>query len=859
MSKMTNDSIRALALSLLHADTEADVVETLRKAELWDNDAAWRLYGDTESNFSTIGNQQSRPEAALVEKVVNCVDSRLMDECFRRGVDPTSAKAPQSITDAVAEFFEDGKKARGFGGHLKDWPQDRQLAQSRFITIAVTGAKARSGNASITIADLGEGQAPTRVPETFLSINRQNKLRIPFVQGKFNMGGTGVLKFCGTENLQLIISRRDPAVVSKNVERHAEQDDWSFTVVRRERPGAATGAVRNSVYRFLAPVGSDVAPKKGKLLAFSADTLKAMPERNKPYGVDMRYGSVIKLYEYDMKGFKSHALMKGGLLGRLELLLPGIALPVRVHECREYKGDEARSFENSLVGLLARLEEDRAGNLEDGYPTSIQVKVRGEQMVAQIFAFRDDRATSYAPNDGIIFTVNGQTHGTLPRTFFERRSVRMQRIARSLLIVVDCSAVSVGSREDLFMNSRDRLSSIELRKAIEEELEEAIGHHAGLRALQDRRRSEEVDKRLAESKPLEEVLGSILKDSPSLSRLFLQGQRLSKPHKQAGGGGGDGGGPDDGASEFVGRVHPTFFRFHGLQEGATLARNAEIGRRCRIKFDTDVVNDYFSRDEVRGQYRVEVLEGPLEGTEVDHSLALHDGLANWSISIPAEAIAVGDPLTLACTVTDASLIEPLVNVAKIRITSQSAHPGGGGDREKRKGRGNASGGGSGVGAGTPDEAGKVAPGGIQMPEMFRVKEGDPNWRKYGFTDKDACQVIEDGDPDKPDQRAFTFYINVDNIYVRTDMKGKADEDRLVEARFVYGNVLVGLALLHDSKAQRTEMSQGDGSASGEAPSVSEMIRSVSKALSPFLVPMIDSLGALSDDQISGLAQLGDAE
>ncbi len=859
MSQLTNESVRALALALLHADTENEVVDILKKAKLWDSDAAWRLYGDIESNFSTIGNQQSRPEAALVEKVVNCVDSRLMDECFRRGIDPTSAQAPQSITDAVAEFFEEGRKARGFGGHLKDWPQDRQLSQSRFITIAITGAKARSGNASITIADLGEGQAPTRVPETFLSINRQNKLRIPFVQGKFNMGGTGVLKFCGTENLQLIISRRDPTVTAKNGEHHPDQGKWSVTVVRRERPGAATGAVRNSVYRFLAPIGADAAPNNGALLVFSSEALRSMPERNKPYGAEMRYGSVIKLYEYDMKGFKSHALMKGGLLARLELLLPGIALPVRVHECREYRGDEARSFETTLVGLLARLEEDRAGNLEEGYPTSIQVKVRGEEMVAQIFAFRDDRATSYAPNDGIIFTVNGQTHGTLPRTFFERRTVRMQRIARSLLIVVDCSAVSVGSREDLFMNSRDRLSSIELRKAIEEELEEAIGHHPGLRALQDRRRSEEVDKKLAESKPLEEVLGSILKDSPSLSRLFLLGQRLSKPHRQTGGTGEIGGGPDAGDSEFTGRPHPTYFRFHGRQEGITLERNAELGRRCRIKFDTDVVNDYFSRDQLRGQYHVEILEGPLEGSEVDHSLALHGGVANWSISIPSEAVAPGDVLTLACTVTDGSLIDPLVNIAKIQITSQSTHEGGAGGHEKPKGRGQASGGGSAAGAGTPDEKGQLAPGGLQMPTIVEVREGDVNWRAYKFTDKDACHVVEDGDPDRPDQRAFTFYVNVDNIFVRTEMKGKADEVRLVKARFVYGNVLVGLALLHDFKVQRAEVSQGDGSAGEEGPSVVQMIRSVSMSLSPFLVPMIDSLGSLSDDQISGLAQLGDAE
>ena len=48
----------------------------------------------------------------------------------------------------------------------------------------------------------------------------------------------------------------------------------------------------------------------------------------------------------------------------------------------------------------------------------------------------------------------------------------MGRLAKSLLVIVDCSQLTVAAREDLFMNSRDRLSNGELRKAIEEELED---------------------------------------------------------------------------------------------------------------------------------------------------------------------------------------------------------------------------------------------------------------------------------------------------------------------------------------------------------------------------------------------------
>lgn len=193
-STMTNDQIKSLALGLLHADTESEVIEVLTHAGLWQDEGAWRLYGDRDGNFATIGNQQSRPEAALIEKIVNSVDARLMNECLCAGIEPMSSAAPPSIRRAVSRYFE-GRELEGeIGGTVRSWPQTRQLEQSQFITLAATGGKT---SPSLVIADCGEGQTPARMPDTFLSIDRSNKLRIPFVQGKFNMGGTGVLKFCG--------------------------------------------------------------------------------------------------------------------------------------------------------------------------------------------------------------------------------------------------------------------------------------------------------------------------------------------------------------------------------------------------------------------------------------------------------------------------------------------------------------------------------------------------------------------------------------------------------------------------------------------------------------------------------------
>ena len=72
---MTKNEIRDLAIKLLAADEESEVIEILTQANLWQQQECWRLYGDRDGNFATIGNQQSRPEAALIEKMVMTMET----------------------------------------------------------------------------------------------------------------------------------------------------------------------------------------------------------------------------------------------------------------------------------------------------------------------------------------------------------------------------------------------------------------------------------------------------------------------------------------------------------------------------------------------------------------------------------------------------------------------------------------------------------------------------------------------------------------------------------------------------------------------------------------------------------------
>jgi len=834
---MKNEELKQMCLSLVRADTEGEVIKILKEKGFWDNQKFWRYYGDKEDNFSTVGNQQSRPEAALVEKVVNSVDAVLMNECWLRGISPEDNAAPKNIYEAVSLYFQGNAKKCDTLGHLAYWTTQKRTEVSRLITIAATGDRA---NPCFIVSDAGEGQTPNVMPLTLLDLSHKNKLRIQFVQGKFNMGGTGVFQFCGRHNLQLIVTRRNPNILKYPLSDESDKS-WGFTVIRREDP---TPGRKSSVYTYLAPVGAEKEPGMGSVLRFDSKSFPIFPDRRNPYGREAEWGTAIKLYEYAATGFRTNMMMRDGLLSRLDILLPEIALPIRLYECRDYRGHTG-SFETTLSGLSVRLEDNRAENLEDGFPTTSQLMVYGERMTARIYAFKKGRAETYRKNEGIIFTVNGQTHAHLPLSFFSRKNVGMGRLDDSILVIVDCTNLSGRAREDLFMNSRDRLRNGDLRDAIEHELEILIREHHGLRELRERRRSEEIKSKLGDSKPLAEVLELILKSSPSLSSLFLTGTRLPNPFKTKEVVSRD--------KPYKGKTHPSYFKFQKLPYGQKLERAAAINMRCRVTFETDVVNDYFDRLENKGIFSLHITSGNGIKKVTSYSLNLQNGKATLNIKLP-EDCSIGDVIDYEAKVMDDTLLEPFINAfvvtvgspQKIRVSPpiKDGKPPGDEDGHQRE-----------------------TPTGLSMPEIYEVYEPEWETRKHKFNQYSAVEILQERAadievPDNGDTAEYSFWVNMDNIYLKTEMKASKTDPDIIKARFKYGLVLVGMALIQShAKAESLKVSSESGQQTddGELVTIEEQVFRISEAVAPVLLPMVESLGALTEEKIAVGGQVGDDE
>lgn len=824
---MNNQKTKKLCLRLMKAESEAEVINLLKSSGYWDTPNYWRYYGDKENNYSSAGNQADEAESALVEKLTNSRDAILMLACLQRGIDPKSDQAPKNVMDAVANFFEDDPKNE-LAGQIKEWSRDKRREVAKNLSVFITGNKpAKDLFPCINIADKGEGQTPKDIPKTILSLGESIKRKIRFVHGKWNMGGTAALVYCGNENLQLIISKRNPQLLEKK-RIDSTDNNWGFTIVRREDP---VGSETTSTYRYLAPIGNSVSQNKGELLNFYSETLPIFAKYNVPYSVDSEWGTLVKLYEYETK-YKQNVQGSGGILRPLDLLAPDLGLPFRLHECR-YKGTPG-SFEHQVNGLKVRLFDDKGKSLEHGYPMQYNVVINSEKFTFTLYAFKDNKAKTYRDAEkGIIFTLNGQSQGWLDDRIFTRNKVGLGFLKNSLFVIVDCSNLGYRAQEKLFVNDRVHLRKTPFRDKIESELIDYLSNHHGLKELQEERiRKLKADK-LDDSKPLESVLSSVFRHSSALSKIFFKGHRLSNAFKSKR--------VKSKKSKYVGIPYPSYFKFKKIEQGKILKREASFDTKARIGFETNAENDYLIRKTNPGSYALYLKnsEGGLieaKDKKIDYGLKLENGIATLNIFIDSQ-FSVDDCISFVLEVTDPMRIvdPPFRNEMVLKIIPKQQNIKGtqsikskpptnipGKDRDKEFG--------------------------VSFPKIYRVYEDD--WEKHEFSRYSAMRVIKEhsGEDNNNDGVEFSFYVNMDNVYLLHEIKDDIEDKKTTEIYFEFGMALLGIALIYDDQQTKSDNEKFEG--------IEDRISDFARAMSPMLIPMIKEFSDL-DLKSDMLEQLAD--
>ncbi|MDD5041358.1 MAG: hypothetical protein PHX87_02110 [Candidatus Peribacteraceae bacterium] len=247
----------------------------------------------------------------------------------------------------------------------------------------------------------------------------------------------------------------------------------------------------------------------------------------------------------------------------------------------------------------------------------------------------------------VFFTVNGQTHYTLPRSFFSR--AKLDFLKDELMVHIDCTSVTLQRRRKIFMASRDRVRKSEELKNIEKDLLEILKTDDWLRKLNHVREERSIAHNAKDQNFANKVLSKLIKINPEIAVLLNIGDQVKtginhekekrqRKRKNSV--------PPEPPVPFVGERFPTFFEIDKWNSEKGLY-NKEIPQNSyvRVRFKTDVQNDYLNeiRGSERGYFKCdmpEILKGDV----------LRNGILTAKIEV-TEGKQVGDTFTVRFELT----------------------------------------------------------------------------------------------------------------------------------------------------------------------------------------------------------------
>lgn len=768
---------KKIALSLLHAVSGKDVLAILQEhKKLFDNSDNWQF----NAKWKTAGNQQSKPIGAFTELVINSMDACLIKKAKEAGIkDLRGDDVPQSMQEAVKEFYPE--ISEGKITNLDNEHKNKIADKSIFIGIK------RANNSkkypTYTIVDFGEGQKPEDFKDTFVSVEdtKSNKEGIPFVQGKFHMGSTGVFRFLTRSDFEL---GRCKLIISK----HFKSDKWAWTLVRLRK------AKHNDKNEEM-PVVEYFSPDEKSVPYFYADNIQslehkgikksALKELNAQDAGIIKQGTIIKLYEFAMNDSRFTG-SQGGLDNALTISLMRCALPIRTYDFDNAKVDnlgnlgrynihKRPAFSGAVHYLHTNNTElikafpiaiPKIGNAKLG-TVNINVYAVATEKDGKIEGLKESLKKQ---SKRIFYTINGQVHATENKSVINSK-LQFGELEDHLIIEVVCDNIDKSQRYEIFLPDRERMSSMKISNILQEKVREALKGHSNLRELARLigiRKAKEYSENDDSSKL---VVENMIKNNPEIGQLFGVGNDIKVTKKLP-----------PRPSNYQGELFPTIFECqrNGVVE-------IPINAYKRIVIETNVANDYLSRLKDTG-----IFDYDNENINVSNT-NLRDGKFTITVK-PWHNAQIGDKQTCVFSFSDYQNVEPLscqiemviVKKNKPKITTS---------KKKKQPK-------------------------IKAPNIYLVEK-----EEQGFDDKSGAKVVEG-------QEGVTVYVNRNNKYLEDVLEREPKERKeYYEKAFKTAVGVQTLALYEELKNQ--ENNNYEKASSAIAMSMIAIIKETGKQISQF--------------------------
>ena len=762
--------MKKLGLQLLRAESEDEVSKILESDSMMSDGKNWQTVDHRDTNFNIITNQSSTGGKAATELITNMVDAMLMKRCREKNIDPKSEDAPPTMYRAVDVFVENMNGGRIINAD-ENWLRKYSMEN---LMIGVTGTQKLP---CYTFADNGEGQHPKDFPKTFLSLSAKNKSEIAFVQGKYNMGSSGVLSFCGDKWFKLIVSRR-----------FDKSGKWGWTLVRR-RPGRG-----NEI-----PVAEYFAPHREIPTLECLQTL--YPFQNDGVEFDqfeIESGTVVKLYNfYAGKNFSGFRGAREAFNENLvETILPFRILDFRYSPNPERGGlRELGIDERPFYGMeylmrrshkenIDQTDEDAVESETEHAPSfeTIQHSRLGKIVFSAVPIKKQPGKTNWYINstNRVFHHVNGQVQFKQTRGFLTQ--CQLPALKDRVVIFIDASGLKEAAHQSIWKGDRESIRETRIGEEYKDEIKKIIRDSDVLKKLNHRIAREELDSVAKESS--RDLVRDLVKRDNNL--VFLLDQKYPDfpvPPTP----------PDKAEKSLVEhKYNPTFIKIMGQKLDIELS----INRTRPIPCLTDAAADYFDRADNRGALHFE----DDETSDLFIFNIRHDEFGRLTVFVRPnkEKMKVGDEHAFRIGLKDDALPAPVYSERKVRIkivgkTKKSSPP-----RPVPP---------------KPSPPPSKSDRGLPRPKFLTrdgrdILDGQPStkWEdadipEPAFNERDGGTVKDLGEEGK------IYYINFDNVFFQNHLKAQKREDHQtsVTQKYILGMRIALLGMEHAlASAERDE-------------------------------------------------------